>query len=411
MSSSNDDTDRDYEEFIKAEIAKEEAKKPSTPKPELKDPARNKPTPSPNPKDFTQGHLRYSNEPSARAPESFEFLREKKKEPATWPSQLSLRNFFSKPTTKPLPIIGGLLDAGTRLLIGGSSKTYKTWMMCDLCLSVASGTDWFHFHTEAAPVLYVNFEVIEYHIQQRLRAIFAAKKLHDKTLDNFFIWHVRNLPDWSLRRFVDELLIMVATHNIKLIAIDPFYKLLDSSLDENNQTDMAEVLRKFDPINTLATSTAFAVHFSKGSQALKEPEDRISGAGSLGRDPDCLITLTKNSDNDHAFTLDFVLRDHPPIDHFGVSWIYPLLVKDPLVNPDNIKGKRGPKEKYPTALFVSFLKEYPDLPINEFRKLLSEELEIPPTTVFERVKSLVDRKTFIVSPLSSVVSLNPSFDL
>ena len=86
---------------------------------------------------------------------------------------------------------------------------------------------------------------------------------------------------------------MCQQHESQVVFVDPYYRMLSVEDDENSQTAMAHVLRCFDPLNKAEITTAFGIHFSKGNQAQKEPEDRISGAGSLVRDADGVITLTK----------------------------------------------------------------------------------------------------------------------
>ena len=94
----------------------------------------------------------------------------------------------------------------------------------------------------------------------------------------------------------------------------------------------------FDEINRLTgASVVFAAHFTKGNQAGKESIDRISGGGSLNRDPDGLVTLTRH-ETDHAFTVDFTLRDFAPIEPFVVKWEYPLLVRDNYLDPEKINN-------------------------------------------------------------------------
>ena len=335
----------------------------------------------------------------------FAELREKK---VPWPAELDLLDFDSEPTAKPLPLIDNLLDAGSRLIVGGSSKTYKTWLLCELALCIASGSPWMGFSTHRASVLYVNFEVARYHIKQRLRSIRQARKIN-LGRGQFFLWNVRNLAAFSLERFIEELCSKVIEHKVRFVVVDPFYKLLCARLNESSQTDMAEVLRKFDAINALDVSVAFALHFSKGLQGLKEPEDRISGAGALARDPDALITLTKNSDADQAFTIDFVIRDYPPVEHFAVLWNFPLLVKDSSLNPDNVKGKPGPVDAFPQKLFIELLKANPNLSPLAFRKLAVSQLGISRTGALHKLEALLARKVFLVSPLDGSVCFHPGF--
>mgnify|MGYP002260947056 FL=1 len=55
--------------------------------------------------------------------------------------------------------------------MGGSSKSYKTWALTDLALSVASGQPWWGRHCAKAPVVYINFELHVWAVAQRINAL------------------------------------------------------------------------------------------------------------------------------------------------------------------------------------------------------------------------------------------------
>jgi hypothetical protein len=126
-----------------------------------------------------------------------------------------------------------------------------------------------------------------------------------------------------------------------VVFIDPFYKLLGDR-DERISADLNQILAAFDEINRVTGATVvFATHFTKGNQSGKEHIDRISGGGSIGRDPDSLITLT-NHEEQHAFSVEFTVRDFAPITPFVVRWEHPLLVRTDL---DPEKLKKQPRDR------------------------------------------------------------------
>jgi AAA domain-containing protein len=258
-----------------------------------------------------------------------------------WPQTLEYLQFAKMPMAKPKPLITNLLDCGSRILFGGGSKTFKTWLQCDLAISLAAGAPWLGFETHQVRVLYVNLELREYYIQRRFAQIREVRQisLAESTL---FVWNLRGFV-FNREQLVSELLRRCNDFGISIVFVDPFYKLLSPLEDENNQTHMGAVLRNFDDVNKKDISTAFGFHFSKGNQADKEPGDRISGAGTIVRDADDIITLTKHEEN-LAFTLDFIIRDHPPIDSFVIKWQAPIMVRTEL---DPAKLKRPQKRSRP----------------------------------------------------------------
>lgn len=317
-----------------------------------------------------------------------------------WPAVLAYESFDKTPTEAPKPLIKNLLDCGTRILFGGGSKTFKTWIQCDLALSLASGIPWLGFELFKTRVLYVNFELRDYYMQYRLRSICEARGI--KAPPNLFVWNLRNFPI-SRSAFCSILLAECRKLAIDIAFIDPFYKLLTQYEDENNQTDMAAVLRAFDPLNLAGISTAFGIHFSKGCQAGKEPEDRISGAGTIARDADNIITLTKHEEKG-AFTLDFVIRDHPPIDSFVVRWDSPIMVPTKL-DPAKIKTLGRKPSHDPEQLF-DLLKENDDkLSRANFVRLAVEELGWSRRTVYDKLDCLFNQKRLFTSKLSGFLNV------
>src|SRR6516225_8382389 len=67
----------------------------------------------------------------------------------------------------PPVLVEGVLHAGSKMVIGGSSKSFKTWTLLDLAVSVATGEDWWGKKTTPGRVLYVNLEIGKPHFQKR----------------------------------------------------------------------------------------------------------------------------------------------------------------------------------------------------------------------------------------------------
>jgi AAA domain-containing protein len=260
-------------------------------------------------------------------------------ETKTWPEIISCKEFLSMSILQPVNVVENILDSGSRLIFGGGAKTYKTWAMSDLALSVAAGAPWWGFETKTVPQLYVNFEVERFYMQQRWRAIVEARKLPFGPL---FIFNLKNVPIGSLLEFKEALLREIDRDKIQQVYIDPFYKML-CGRDERASVDINQILEIFDEI-TLKTGSGFifAAHFTKGNQASKESIDRVSGGGSINRDPDNLITLTRH-EIDGCFIVEFTNRNFKPISPFVVEWQYPLLVKRPDLDPENFKIPKLPK--------------------------------------------------------------------
>jgi hypothetical protein len=312
----------------------------------------------------------------------------------TWPAAVEYLAFAKMPMAKPKPLITNLLDCGSRILFGGGSKTFKTWLQCDLAVSLAAGAPWLGFETHQVRVLYVNLELREYYIQRRLSEI---RRVRDIAMaeSTFFVWNLRGFA-FSREQFVTELLRRCLDLGINIVFVDPFYKLLSHLEDENNQTHMGAVLRSFDEVNKHEITSAFGIHFSKGNQASKEPEDRISGAGTIVRDADDVITLTKHEEN-LAFTLDFIIRDYPPIDSFVVRWEAPIMKRTDL-DPKKVKTLQGRRVTCEPEELVELIRLYDDqLGTVKLGKEVYEQLGWSRGTFYEKLRALQRAKIIFKS--------------
>ena len=90
-------------------------------------------------------------------------------------------------------------------------------------------------------------------------------------------------------------------------------------------------------------AVAFGHHFSKGNQSEKDARDRASGAGAWVRAPDTVLTLTAHEE-EHAFRVDYVLRNMKPKDAVVVRWKHPCMEVAPGLNPGALKGPGRTKE-------------------------------------------------------------------
>jgi hypothetical protein len=316
-----------------------------------------------------------------------------------WPEPADYPIFENEILEKPRPLVENLLDVSSRMIFGGGSKTYKTWAMSDMALSIATGVEWWSFAAIQAPCLYVNFELKKFYMQKRLKAIRLAKKLEVKPAQ-LFIWNLRG-HEVPLDAFKLELVKLIKRSAIQVVFIDPFYKLLGGR-DERLSAEINLIMAAFDEINRITGATVvFAAHFTKGNQAGKEAIDRISGGGSINRDPDNLVTMTKH-ETEHAFTVDFTLRDFAPVEPFVVRWEYPLLIRTDL-DPEKIKrpATRLRPGFEPEELFNLIKANDDELSTEELIAKAGEKLKWSRRTVLNKLETLKRAKRIWVSIASN----------
>ena len=141
---------------------------------------------------------------------------------------------------RPDALIEGLLHRRNKMILSGGSKTYKTWTLIDLAISLAFGGYWLGFQCHPCRVLYINFEIQTPFFMERVNAIKAIKKLRHN--DNFLIWFLRGFAGPIDEIIADMLLRMNASgEHFDVVIWDPIYKTY-GDLVENDAGDMARVM-------------------------------------------------------------------------------------------------------------------------------------------------------------------------
>ena len=117
-------------------------------------------------------------------------------------------------------------------------------------------------------------------------------------------------------------------------------------MDENAAKDIGEAMNELERLAVkTGAAVAFGAHFAKGNASAKDSIDRISGSGVFARDPDSILTLTRHEETG-CFTLDTTLRNHPPIESFVVRWEFPLMQREPDLDPTALKQPKGRTKIY-----------------------------------------------------------------
>jgi hypothetical protein len=284
----------------------------------------------------------------------------------------------------PCDVIEGLLHRGAKMVLGGGSKSNKTWLLINAAVSVASGMVWLARATKRGRVLYLNFEIQPAFFAKRIATICAHRRIEIEP-GYLSVWNLRGHAA-DLSQLLSRLLQRIRRDDYDLIVIDPVYKLLGAR-DENKAGDIASLLNE---IEVLAVRTgaavAFGAHYSKGNQAGKESIDRIGGSGVFARDPDTILSFTKHEQKD-CFTVDATLRNHPPIQPFVVRWQFPVLQIENELDPERLKKPAGRKQKYATDDVLELL----DAPmsVTDWQKRAEGKLGLSESTFYRR---LVDIK-------------------
>ena len=267
------------------------------------------------------------------------------------PDIINARALIDKNPPKPPQLIKGIMHQGSKMVLGGGSKSYKTWSLLDLGMSVSCGQPWWSFDTVQAKALYINLELPEWSFKERIDEITTARPALMK-LTNFDVWNLRGYSV-SFEKMRPAIVERIA-QGYGLIIIDPIYKVYGDK-DENSAGEMGTLLNEIERLAVESgAAVVFGAHFSKGNQAGKESIDRISGSGVFARDPDTILVMTKHELED-TYTVEATLRNLKPMDPFCVQRVHPLMERNDGIDPKKLKKANAKTEVYPVAMLLQAL--------------------------------------------------------
>lgn len=280
------------------------------------------------------------------------------------PDMVSLGTYKDAPPALPEELITGILRRGHKMLISGSSKAGKSFLLMELCIAIAEGTHWLGFPCKKGRVLYVNLEIDPASAINRFLKIYEALGLPVRSADNIVVWNLRGYAV-PLDKLVPKLVRRARDQHFDAIVIDPIYKVITG--DENNASEMGAFCNQFDKICTeTGCATIYCHHHSKGAQGAKRAMDRASGSGVFARDPDAQLDmiqldLTEDMKNNlrdgcaTAWRMESSLREFANIVPVNFWFEYPIHRVDANGDLDSAFAEGNPmnnlakSKKYTTA--------------------------------------------------------------
>lgn len=244
---------------------------------------------------------------------------------------------LKNPPEPPEVLIDGILRCGHKMLISGSSKAGKSYLLMQLAIAIAEGTKWLGFQCKQGKVLYVNLEIDGNSAEHRFADIYNALNLPGECRKNLTIWNLRGhaIP---LDQLAPKLNSRCQDEHYIAVIIDPIYKVITG--DENNASEMGKFCNQFDKIcNATGAAAIYCHHHSKGAQGAKRAMDRASGSGVFARDPDAQLDIIElvltNEVRDliqdgkaTAWRMESSLREFPNIKPVDFWFNWPIHVLD-----------------------------------------------------------------------------------
>lgn len=323
------------------------------------------------------------------------------------PDMEPLSVYKDNPPALPEELISGILRRGHKMLISGSSKAGKSFLLMELCVSIAEGRPWLGFSCKKGRVLYVNLEIDPASAVNRFLKIYEALGIPAANMDSIVLWNLRGhaVP---LDQLVPKLIRRVRDQKFDAIIIDPIYKVITG--DENNASEMGAFCNQFDKICTeTGCSTIYCHHHSKGAQGMKKAMDRASGSGVFARDPDAqldMIQLELSEDIENnvrdggatAWRLESSLREFPNITPVNFWFEYPLHRIDtagtlgamPAQGTPKASKVNNAKTKSPEAAADEFRTAYNALNVDGKVTVsdMAEYLDVIDKTIYARIRKM-----------------------
>ena len=236
-------------------------------------------------------------------------------------------------------LIHGFLRLGETMNIIAPPKTGKSWLVTDLALSVAMGTEWFGYPCNRGRVLIIDNELHKETTASRVPKVIAARGLK---LDDVSPWlsvenqrgRLKTIED--IANHIEEL----KAEGYKLIIIDAFYRAMPRGVDENDNGAIADVYNMLDRYaEQIGCAFVLIHHTSKGNQSQKSVTDVGSGAGSQSRAADTHVILRRHKEQG-VVVMESVVRSFASVKPLCLRWNWPLWNPDGSLNPDELEGKQ-----------------------------------------------------------------------
>jgi hypothetical protein len=267
------------------------------------------------------------------------------------PAPMTFRELAPKFPHLRRPVIHEIIREGESANVISGSKGYKSHVVVDMGLSVATGRMWLgRFKVEPGNVLLVDNELHGETLADRVPKIARARGIvFDEYADRL---HIE-----SLRGRLRDILAMesyfgrLEPGRFKLIILDALYRMLPTipGAGENDNALMTQVYNAIDRYaDRLGCAFVIIHHGSKGPQGGKAITDVGSGAGAQSRACDTHVVIRPHEDEDCA-VMEAALRSWPPLTPVGVRWTYPVWTIDDTIDTGRLlrEGRRRPKKEEP----------------------------------------------------------------
>ncbi len=170
-------------------------------------------------------------------------------------------------------IVQDIIQPGTLVMIYSPPAQFKSLIILQLCLSVATGKPFLGFKTKKCAILISDQENSEQIIRERLIELRKGLKIRKKDFPLFYL--NRGIVDLFNKQYMEELKRIIIEKDIKLLVLDTLHR--HANYDENSANDINELYMKiFSPlIEELGVAIVFLHHTDKKGKGYRGSVDLL----------------------------------------------------------------------------------------------------------------------------------------
>lgn len=231
---------------------------------------------------------------------------------------MSLERLLNEPGKNDPYFVYPFLPRNARMIIGGQTKAYKSFLALNLAYDIANGDDLFGIWKVKEPftVLVVEQEIGPYRLKERLQTIHSYK-FGKIAPYNLFV----ATKDLDIKLDNPSGLVKLAGHieecKPQIVLLDPLRKL--HRRKEDDSTEMVTVFDNLDWLEKKYDLSIILVHHTGKSSEFRDPRDAqaLRGSSEISADADTIIMIEQPVRNDRTILrLNFTLRsaqEPPPL--------------------------------------------------------------------------------------------------
>ncbi len=213
---------------------------------------------------------------------------------------MSMTELYDKSYPPKLPIVEGLIYAGTYLFVG-SPKVGKSFFMAQLGYHISMGIPLWEYPVRKGTVLYLALEDDYARLQKRLSRMFGMKSSENL----YFATQCKNVSgglEQQLEQFVKE------HNNARLVIIDTLQKVREVAGDSFSYASDYEIVTRLKKFSDQYGICLLVVHHTRKMES-NDSFDMISGTNGLLGAADGAFVMQKEKRTGNKASLEIAGRD------------------------------------------------------------------------------------------------------